>query len=148
MSTVNGFGTQYYGWEHHNDGTATATKWLVAGFFPIIPFGSARLRVIQSEPVKGVPWFSEYQNIGRAPVSLRRVFLTYVYAYLILLPLLIAPATLSYFAFSYFFPDYSGPKDETPSQQIAMFTLVVGNIGYAAFIASYVLDRASGRKKW
>ena len=28
MSTLNGFGTLFYGWRHQADGTATATRWL------------------------------------------------------------------------------------------------------------------------
>jgi hypothetical protein len=44
VSTFNGFGTIYYGWRHAPDGTSTATKWLVALLFPLLPLGRRRLR--------------------------------------------------------------------------------------------------------
>jgi len=48
MSTVNGFGTLYYGWRARPDGTAEATRWFVAAFFPVIPLYQHRIRVLNT----------------------------------------------------------------------------------------------------
>ena len=45
MSTINGFGTMYYGWRHDADGTATATQWACAFWLPLIPLRRQRLRI-------------------------------------------------------------------------------------------------------
>ena len=54
MSTVNGFGTLYYGWKARPDGTAEATRWIVAALFPVIPLCRHRIRVLNTRDERAV----------------------------------------------------------------------------------------------
>jgi len=46
MSTVSGFGTRFYGWQHFPDGTSTATRWVAFFYLPVIPLERMKLRVL------------------------------------------------------------------------------------------------------
>ena len=46
FGNIQGFGFLPYGWRHAADGTATATKWLVALWLPLIPLRRERVRVL------------------------------------------------------------------------------------------------------
>jgi hypothetical protein len=45
MSTLNGFGTMFYGWRHAEGTASTATKWLSVFYIPVVPLGRYELKV-------------------------------------------------------------------------------------------------------
>jgi len=101
MSTLNGFGTLYYGWRHASDGTATATKWLAVSWVPVIPLQRQHLRVLTDfekpqQPKAGlgglvVSQTDHYQIIADTPLSAKEIALTLAKTYIGLPALLFAP---------------------------------------------------------
>lgn len=102
MSTLNGFGTLYYGWNHANDGTATATKWFAISWVPVLPIERHHLRVLtdfskQSQSIKAelggliISQTDHYQIIAKTPISTKEVALTYAKTYLGLPAMLLGP---------------------------------------------------------
>ena len=100
MSTINGFGTTYYGWRHQSDGTATATKWLTVSWLPVIPLGRQRLRVLsdlakpelKSEALGlVVSQVDRYQYLEKLPLSAGELLLTLGKTYIGLPAILILP---------------------------------------------------------
>ena len=55
MSTVNGIGTKYYGWQpvRRSDRSAWVTKWFVLFYVPVIPLARQRLRVLTDRANEG-----------------------------------------------------------------------------------------------
>lgn len=105
MSTLNGFGTLYYGWRHAQDGTATATKWFAISWVPLIPLYREHLRVLTDfnndhKNVKAelgglvVGTVDKYDVLERLPLSLQEVAITLAKTYIGLPLLLIGPAIL------------------------------------------------------
>ncbi len=96
MSTLNGIGTMYYSWRHHDDDTATATKWFVVMWLPVIPLARHHLRVLTDlaapEPfvatgtqgfLAGTPaQHTEYHVIETGSPQFREVALTLAWTYL------------------------------------------------------------------
>ncbi len=103
MSSINGFGTLYYGWRHAADGTSTATKWIAVSWVPVIPCYRERLRVltdynknnIQSE-LGGliVSQIDTYEKLEKLPLSAKEVGITLIKTYLGLPLAWIAPIFL------------------------------------------------------
>ena len=97
MSTFNGTGTMYYGWRHHPDGTAAATKWFVLFWLPVIPLSPHSMRVLtdfsQKEPFlktedrgffAGTPvQRTEYQLLGTGRILAPEVLSTYFWTYVL-----------------------------------------------------------------
>jgi len=102
MSTINGFGMLYYGWNHSQDGTATATKWFALSWVPIFPLYKEKLRVL-SDFSRGqgeikselgglvVSQIDRYEILGRVPLSGKEVLVTYAKTYIGLPLLFFAP---------------------------------------------------------
>jgi hypothetical protein len=110
MSTINGFGTLYYGWRHFDDGTATATKWFALSWVPVFPIYKERLRVLSNfnsghaelkSELGGlvVSQVDRYEIIERLPISGREVMLTYAKTYLGLPILFFGPILLGFIFF-------------------------------------------------
>jgi hypothetical protein len=112
VSTFNGLGTMYYGWRHQDDGTATATKWFVVVWVPVVPLARYRLRVVtdfqKKEPFMEVKrdgflagaaavQRTEYQLLQKVPLVLTEVLSTYVWTYLVG-PILMAWPVLVFWA--------------------------------------------------
>lgn len=60
MSTLNGFGTMFYGWKHRPGEYSSATKWLTALYLPVVPLGRYTLRVAtdfghESTKIRAIP---------------------------------------------------------------------------------------------
>ncbi len=102
MSTINGFGTLYYGWQHFADGTSTATKWLALSWVPVVPLYKEKLRVLSNfESGKGelkselgglvVSQLDHYEVIEKLPISAKEVLLTFAKTYIGLPVLLFGP---------------------------------------------------------
>jgi hypothetical protein len=55
MSTLNGTGTKYYGWQslRKSDRSAWATKWFVVLYVPVLPLARHRLRVLTDRAREG-----------------------------------------------------------------------------------------------
>lgn len=103
MSTLNGFGTLYYGWRHAADGTATATKWFALSWVPVIPLQRQRLRVLTeftgaARNIKSelggliVSQVDRYQILEQLPLSFKEVVVTFIKTYMGLPALLLGPA--------------------------------------------------------
>lgn len=107
MSTINGFGTKFYGWRHFPDGTSTATRWVSFFYIPVVPLARMKLRVLtdfQSEnffpkpaeaprdsilPLVKSGWFTledHYQMVQKLSLSGGEIFKTYVRTF-VLMPL-------------------------------------------------------------
>lgn len=103
MSTINGFGTLYYGWRHRDDGTATATRWVALCWLPVLPLGRHHLRVLTdfnrpdvSSGLGGLTLSLQdrYERLDTLRLSPREVALTYVKAYVGLPAVLVLPVVL------------------------------------------------------
>lgn len=105
MSNVSGFGTLYYGWKHSADGTGTATKWITILWLPVIPLFREKLRVLTNfkEDSKNIraelgglvlSQQDKYERIGRLPLSINEILVTYLKAYIGLPIILIGPLVL------------------------------------------------------
>jgi hypothetical protein len=55
MSTLNGTGTKYYGWQpiRRGDPGAWATKWFVLFYVPVLPLARVRMRVLTDRANEG-----------------------------------------------------------------------------------------------
>jgi hypothetical protein len=102
FGTFQGFGTLYYGWRHRADRTATATKWVVAFWLPLLPLRRQRIRVLTDfSRDLGQPVLIQYmtqrvatqenyfQIVEELPLSFMEIAVTLAKTYLVL-PLLLA----------------------------------------------------------
>lgn len=105
MSTLNGFGTLYYGWRHSADNTATATRWFAVSWVPIIPLRRERLRVLTNFNNPGqnirvelgglvISQVDHYELLERLPLSLGEVLVTLAKTFIGLPLLLLGPVLL------------------------------------------------------
>jgi hypothetical protein len=117
VSTINGVGTMYYGWQHFADGSATTTKWFVLLYLPIWPLERHKLRVLTDltkrkhltplELVGAALGAAEavertrYRILDREPVVGREVAGTYAWTYLLGAVLVAWPALLMWWGNSY-----------------------------------------------
>ncbi|SSY80689.1 hypothetical protein [Alysiella crassa] len=63
MSTINGFGTTFYGeCDYRTDGTYITTYWIVVAFIPIIPLYSARILYKTAAPLDNKPQY-QYEKL-------------------------------------------------------------------------------------
>jgi hypothetical protein len=160
MSTINGIGTLRYDWDHHSDGTSSATLWFVVGFVPVIPLRRERLYVASDglEPSRaidvagaalgavggfGFGFRSQLQILQKEPMRLAGILRTYVFGFLVT-PLLAfgVPAAgiwtivrlLEFFQFN--------------MQEYGVYvalTLGIASVVWAAVVIAKILDRAAGR---
>lgn len=158
MSTFQGIGTRFYGWNHQEGGTSHATQWFSLFFLPILPLKRYHLRVLtdftRKEPFFVVPtegFFAgsptgmqvdEYQFIEQTPLVfsevLRTVVTTYVFG-----PLLMAwPISLFFFL--------KWATDNYPSAKYSMWwfvvfvVLIAGSFGNAIAVPLIALRRTRG----
>ena len=104
MSTLNGFGTLYYGWRHAPDGTATATKWFALSWVPVIPLYREKLRVLTKFNAKrdtrpapgglGVSQIDRFELLEALPLSAKEVAITLARTYIGIPALLVGPMLL------------------------------------------------------
>jgi hypothetical protein len=103
MSTLNGFGTLYYGWRHFKGGTATATKWFALSWIPVVPLYRQRLRVLtdfendkSGSSLGGfaVAQRDTYQVLERLPLSVKEIVVTLAKTYMGLPLILFGPMLL------------------------------------------------------
>lgn len=143
MSTINGCGTMYYGWDHDEE-DSTATKWFTLFYVPIIPLGRSRLKVLTdfekekflSSPsafaaaVVGYGSRTDlYQINENLPIAWSSVAVTYIKAYL-LLPFLVVWPILFLIAFRQVFgihPEWNNSSWFAP--------VLIGFVGIALFNA-------------
>lgn len=118
MSSINGFGTLYYGWRHFQDGTSTATKWLALFYIPVIPLQRHTLKVltdfthegVQVKPIAGgllgvsASQMNHYLIVKKTPLVLREAFITYLKTYVVLPILMFWPFCLAVLLGSAFAP--------------------------------------------
>jgi hypothetical protein len=105
FGNIQGFGFLYYGWRHAPDGTATATRWIVALWLPLIPLRRQRVRVLtdfraelarpstlQPLPMGYMATQHDYiQMLEKLPLSGKEIALTLTRAYLLLPLTLLCP---------------------------------------------------------
>jgi len=143
MSTINGFGTRYYGWRHNEDSTATATSWVSLFYLPLIPLRRHSLRVLsdpRSSPVRlrgiggGALGFlasqtDHYAILGQTPLSGVEIAKTYAKAY-ILLPLLMAWPLLLVIIFSKIFGPFPHSSAAGPVAMAAAVLTIISVIAW------------------
>ena len=103
MATINGTGTLYWGWRHSADGTAIATRWFAILWMPIIPLYRQRVRVLTNfetgQPTHpaglGVVELTDYEDLGRLPLSFSEVAVTMAKTYLGLPLILLGPLAVT-----------------------------------------------------
>jgi hypothetical protein len=102
MSTLNGFGTMFYGWKHAPDSASTATKWVAFFYIPIIPLGRYELNVKtdfrnESARLSATPaglmasQTNHFEIAGKMAFKWNEALLTYAKAFLGLPFLMFAP---------------------------------------------------------
>ena len=110
MSTIQGIGTRFYGWTHHDDGTAHATQWFALFFLPVIPLRRYHLRVLTDfkakEPFLAVPKYGffagyptgiqvdHYDLLERTPLVGREIARTLLLTYVVGPILMVWPISL------------------------------------------------------
>ncbi len=149
MSTVNGFGTQYFDWEHLSDGTSNATNWIVAGFFPIMPLGRYHVQVHTSG--EKTSFFSlssgsfqvSYDTLEKIPMNFARILRTYAKGWLLMPFVLLAPFMIPVALIRVL----GGPQGGgmTSDQEIIMGVFAISYILYVAILVARILDKCSGR---
>jgi hypothetical protein len=97
MSTWNGCGTTYYGWEHKEDGTAIATNWIVVLMFPLVPMKRVHLRSLSPDNDRFLnlrPVVDHYDLIKTLDRDYRSIVETLVRAYILFPIVLLLPIIL------------------------------------------------------
>lgn len=95
--SVNGFGARWIDFhDGRPDGSAVATQWLIAAFFPIAPLIRARIRVV-SQTDTTVPMVahvekSSIEQLEQLHVDARRTRRVYAFYYGVIAPLMLLPA--------------------------------------------------------
>jgi len=104
MSTVNGWGTMFYGWRHAQGMASTATRWFTAFYLPVVPlsrysltattdFDRERLTASPSEVVLAMVGYASrtetFAMDAKLPLNPSEILVTYLKAY-VTLPLLMA----------------------------------------------------------
>jgi hypothetical protein len=113
MSTFNGFGTLFYGWQHKKDGTSVTTKWVVFFYIPVFPISRHHVKVLTnfnnekflttSEHgfLAGTPaQITRYDMIENTPLNFREIANTYVKTF-ILGPILLLWPGLIFFGLTW-----------------------------------------------
>jgi hypothetical protein len=81
MSTVNGIGTRFYGWQRLRcaDGSAYATRWFVVFYVPLIPLTRCRLKVLTDRADEGLLGgaVDDYEVLGGTPLAWGEVLRTW-----------------------------------------------------------------------
>jgi len=152
MGTLNGFGTQFYDWEHLDNGQSEATSWLVAAFFPIVPLWRVRLRVHTSgeKPSffalnSGGSFQISYDELETVPNSPARIVRTYLKGW-VLTPLILLAPLLGMIALSRILPrEVGGGPNALLKDYFGWFA--AAQILHIAIVVSIILDRSSGRRK-
>lgn len=104
MSTVNGWGTMFYGWRHTPGAPSTTTRWFTAFYLPVLPLSRHRLTAttdFDGERFAASPSDVALAMVGHAsrtdtfamdaklPLQMSEVVVTYLKAY-VAMPLLMA----------------------------------------------------------
>lgn len=150
MSTVNGFGTLYYGWKSLPDNTAEATKWVVFAFFPVVPVRRHHLHVQSSGQYRAFSLFGggnfkmDFEILESMPLDWRSVAKTYLWGYLGVPVLLGIPLAIMFIALR-MFAGPNGLRETTPTQEKIRIVGVITCFIYWAVVVARILDGASGR---
>ncbi len=149
MSTHHGFGTMFYDWEHFPEGDSEATKWLVAGFFPIIPLGRVQLQVHTSGEKPSFFSLSlgsfdiSYDVLEEVPTTFFRIMRTYVKGWILTPVVLLAPMFILVAIEQYLLKVHGINAQKFMSENVGWF--VVGELVYFGVVVASILDKATGR---
>jgi hypothetical protein len=152
MGTHNGFGTLYYGWKHRPDGTAEATRWFVAAFFPVVPLRRMHVRVLDTKDptatfllLAGHGFGTRLEEIEQLPLDWRSILKTYLNGYVVVPVILIAPVAVLVGILLLL----EGPGRQLgidPKGVTVAIILTVVCLLYWGLVVAYILDHASGRR--
>jgi hypothetical protein len=152
MGTHNGFGTMYYGWTALPDGTAEATRWLVAAFFPVIPLQRLRIRVLEtnaSKPVfllfAGHGFGTQLEVVEKMPLDWFSILKTYFNGYIVVPIILAAPVAVLIGLLLLL----EGPLRQLgidPKGVSIPVLLLILVLLYWGLVVAYILDNTSGRR--
>jgi hypothetical protein len=157
MSTLNGIGTRYLGWQHREDGTAKVTVWFTILFMPIFPLHTCVARIVNDpdkEPtlsgkqvLAGVSphkeLHDEYEVLESGGVDWSAAAKTYLWAWLIYPLVIIGPVVVAYAVVLSFRPRFKDTEWEIWALSVPAFLW----LGYAlAFLATLFHRSRGGRK--
>jgi hypothetical protein len=160
MSTINGIGTLRYDWDHHSDGTSSATLWFVIGFLPVIPLRRERLYVASEglEPSRAIDvagaalgaavgigsgFRSQFQILQKELMRPAGILRTYVFGFLVTpllafgVPVFVVWASVRLLELLQF--------DMREYGVYVAIALGIASVLWAAVVIAKILDRAAGR---
>lgn len=154
MSTLNGFGTQYYGWRRPSgdeQDVAEATLWVVAAFLPIVPLRRVRLRVVPTVASRPsfftVGWqgFTVHtQELERLPFDVASTLKTYACGYLLTPVLLLLPILVLALA-GLVYEKVGGPGSVRRMPRGIQVAFGIAGVAYWVVLLAKILDRSAGR---
>lgn len=98
--SINGFGTKYFTYcSPNSDGYLLATKWLTFGYLPIIPIQQDRIKITKDDNKIYVPFYfmtAKFEYLLKNTIALNKnlVRYTYIFYFLVLLPLITTPVII------------------------------------------------------
>jgi hypothetical protein len=162
MSTLNGFGTLFYGWRHLPGQASTATKWLSAFYVPLIPVGRYQLKVLtdfssERTQVRTTPvgllasQRNHFEILERTPLSWREVLLTYVNTFVGLPFLMFAPSLIAWllgWLLSWFgwMPHYKTQADAPMWLSLVTIAIVIGLLANILYWPIWAIRKSRGLK--
>jgi hypothetical protein len=148
MSTWKGCGTTYYGWTHEENGTATATNWVVALMFPIVPLQRVRLRILSPDDDRffSLRLIDHYEVLEVLDRDYRSILLTFVRAY-VLFPLALILPWVLLFVVRIVARSLGYNDGELRSMMNSIMPVFGGlNVVYLIGLGLFVVRRSRGRK--
>lgn len=154
MSTINGFGVTRYDWRSRADGTAEATVWVVAFFFPIWPVRREHVCVLgRGQQPQGILGYiaaflgfgagfqTEVWVLGSAPLTFGSVAKTYLMGWVVTPVVALAPIVPV--VIGWIFVERMG-GDREWMKSIVPIAVFACSLWLACFVAM-ILDRSAGR---
>jgi cytochrome bd-type quinol oxidase subunit 2 len=158
MSTLNGFGTLFYGWRHAEGEASTATKWLAAFYIPLIPLGRYRLKVLtnfhnertqlKASPVGLLASRDDHFDIvDKTPIHWGEVLLTYARTFFGLPLLMFAPILIMWLLSTLgWLPRYESQADTPAWLSIAMIAFAVASLANVLCWPLWAIRKSRGMR--
>jgi hypothetical protein len=156
MSTLDGFGTMFYGWKHLAGQPSTATKWMTVFYIPIIPLGRYQLRVKTNfwrdmEQIRSTPLGlmasrqDRFEILGKTSIHWPEVLLTYAKTYIVLPLLMFAPLLVEWLFSSLEWFPYSDAREDVPIWLNAiLWGVVVGQLISVVYWPIWAIRKSRG----
>ncbi|MBM7123902.1 hypothetical protein ACFFJT_10670 [Dyella flava] len=156
MSTLNGFGTMFYGWKHLANQPSTATKWLTAFYIPIIPLGRYELIVhtnfarestqIRSTLVGVVAsQQNRFEILGKTSLHWPEILMTYTKTFIVLPLLMFAPLLIMFLLSRLgWWPRYKTSQDMPIWLNVVLVIFAAGQLIGALYWPIWAIRKSRG----